>query len=212
MRKPDESLDDYVVKPEPEVAAVPPSPVSLRFTGEVEVLRPLARWEHPVKIVPANNETFLRPAPPYRMSWFHRSLAIGGGISMAALVLASAMFIGITEPSPEPETAKLYIAEDQNEFPIYQTPAARPADEQLSSDIFELSGSDSVAFTSASRASRSRARFWHKSRAQQAVAQNVATPQPQLAVSQFEPTTLVIYVEDGVVRTRTERWTVSYSN
>lgn len=211
MRKPDESLDEYVVKPEPEVATVPPSPVSLRFTGEVEVLRPLARWEHPVKMVPATSDTLLRPAPPYRLSWFHRSLAVGGGITMAALVLASAMVIGISDPTTGPETAQLSVAEDQNEFPIYRTREVEPAEVPLASDIFEIPDSESTNVNQVSKASRFRSSW--KRHVQRATYRHKAAPvQTHLAVSQFEPTTLVIYVENGVVRSRIERWTVSYSN
>ena len=207
MRKPDESLDEYVVKPEPEIATVPPSPVSLRFTGEVEVLQPLARWEHPVKLVPVTDDTFLSAAPPYRLSWFHRSLAVGGGLTMAALVLASAMFIGITEPTAGPETSKLSIAEDQNEFPIYHANTSRPIGDQLASDIFDIPHSGTAV---ASR--RSRSRDYSRPHVLRAAHRRQTAPMQTMVVSQFEPSTLVIYVENGVVRSRTERWTVSYSN
>lgn len=207
MQKPDESLDEYVVKPEPEVAAVPPSPVSLRFTGEVEVLQPLARWEHPVKLVQVTDETFLSAAPPYRLSWFHRSLAVGGGLTMAALVLASAMFIGITDPNAGPETSQLSIAENQNEFPIYRANNSKPAGDVLASDIFDIPNAET---TVASRPSRSRA--YSRPHMQRASYRQQTAPIQTMVVSQFEPSTLVIYVENGVVRSRTERWTVSYSN
>ena len=207
MQKPDESLDEYIVKPEPEVAAVPPSPVSLRFTGEVEVLQPLARWEHPVKIVPATSDTLLRPAPPYRLSWFHRSLAVGGGVAMATLVLASAMFIGITEPASGPETSQLSIAEDQNQFPIYRANDVKPAGDVLSSDIFEI---PRAATTVVSR--RSPTRSILRPHIQRTSYREQPAHVPTMVVSQFEPSTLVIYVENGVVRSRTERWTVSFSN
>jgi hypothetical protein len=102
MKYPKESLDDFVVPAlEP---TEPPHAVRLRLTGEVEVLKPLARWEGPAKMVPiaveiADGRSWfdrsLADRAPASLSWFHRSLALGGTVAMVALVLTSAIVIGM---------------------------------------------------------------------------------------------------------------------
>ena len=218
MQKPDESLDEYIVKPEPELAKVPPSPVSLRFTGEVEVLRPLARWEHPVKLVAASDETFLSAAPPYRMSWFHRSLAVGGGLAMAVLVLASAMFIGISDPSEAPDLARVGSNADPSDFPVYQPIYQRQmaSEDTLASDIFDIPNGDLATSRSvrrsAFRTGRSAVRSSARRHATNAPIRLQHAPHADIVISQFAPTTLVIYVENGAVKSRIEPWLVAGNN
>ena len=204
MRIPDESLDDFTVKADLQKTAEPPAPVSLRFTGEVEVLKPLARWEVPVKPDPAAVDTHLRPAP-HRLSWFHRSLALGGGLAMIALILASAIIIGISDP---PADAGEYVADsgDQSDLAIDGLPDGRllPAEESLSSDIFSVTSSP---FTfEGRRAVRSTARPRRtRPRVQFAAYRPRRNPRRvQIVVSQFVPTTLVISLENGEIKTHIE--------
>ena len=202
MRKPNESLDDYVVKALPETTE-PPLPVSLRFTGEVEVLKPLARWERPVKLVPAPVMT-----TPRGLSWFHRSLVMGGGLSIAALVLASAMIIGVSDSATPSETAQIEFVEVPNSID-----RALPEEVPLSSDIFSTPESKTVDVAVSSRTLKQRFYRSHfpriaartKVSVRKAAVKPVKEPQQSL-VSRFIPTTLVIYIENGLIRTRIEPW------
>ena len=204
MRKPYESLDDFIVKATPENVD-PPRPVSLRLTGEVEVLKPLARWEHPGQIAPTKAEIQLRPVP-HRFSWFHRSLLVGGGITMTALVFTSAILIGVSDSAVPPETANVEFIEVPNE-----AERLLPEEAPLSSDIFSTSESGEETGpvrTPVRRANRNRFR-----RAAAPVRTTVrkALPRPakqphQLLVSKFVPTTLVIYIENGLIKSRIEPW------
>jgi hypothetical protein len=208
MWRPEESLDDYIVKPEP--VAEPPAVVSVRFTGEVEVLKPLARWERPAKLVPAVIETQLYPAPQYRLSWFHRSLVVGGGLAMAALVLASAVIIGISDKGPSPDVAQVQTADDE-ETTVNVASADKnlPVEEPLSSDIFSTSSNGTASENSTVPKARSRSNRFDLVRSAYRAPRSVAARRPQpstLYVSQFTPTTLVIYIENGVIRSRTEPW------
>ena len=210
MRKPNDSLDDFVVKPAPEISAEPPRRAVVRLTGEVEVLKPLARWEHPVKLVRAVEESSLRPAP-HRLSWFHRSLALGGGLAAIALVLTSAIVIGISD-SPSDSLVAVPANHDAAASEVREENAPAPADEPLESDIFispvQVSKSRGNARRNRARAGRVYATR-PLNRTPVRVASRVAAKKPAVPmqlVSKFTPTTLVIYIEDGVIRTRTEPW------
>ena len=90
MRKPDQSLDEYIVRPASELASGPPRSVLLRRTGEVEVLEPLIRLEDRTK--PAR--TSFRASRSYQPLWFRRFVAVGSGaLVLIALVLTA-------DPSP----------------------------------------------------------------------------------------------------------------
>ncbi len=205
MRKPDESLDDYIVKALPE-STEPPQPVSLRFTGEVEVLKPLARWERPAKLVPA-----AVVSAPHAFSWFHRSLVMGGGFALGALVLASAIAIGVSDSTRE--TAQIDFV-DVTGVPESKSEAIAAPEETLSADIFTNARDNDAAVPVTARKRKQRpaqARIVRASAPVKAVVRNaVVKPKLELdqsLVSRFLPTTLVIYVENGTIRTRTEPWT-----
>jgi hypothetical protein len=187
MRKPDESLEDFIVGPVPVAEA--PLPVLLRRTGEIEVLKPLAVWEHPVKLVPAST--------PYRFSWFHRSLAVGGGLALIALVLLSAVFISISDQQ----------ASNAGDIAFIEVPDDKPAasDELLSSNIFSIPDQDQVASEPVARTRRIAPAVRFRPRPQP-VKQQPQTPEPQIAIAKFSPTTMIIYIENGVVRSRIEPW------
>jgi hypothetical protein len=211
MRKPNESLDDYVVKA-PESPAEPPRPVSLRLTGEVEVLKPLARWERPAKLVRAVEEPYL-PSARQRLSWFHRSLAVSGALAMATLILGSAIFIGVSD-----QPAEDIVAVAENSAEAADPGSDRrimPSDEPLDSNIFTSPGSGSdaggVQRTGIRVIRANSTRLKRQASTRPILRRAAARPRrpsanPLHFVSRFVPTTLVIYVEDGLVRSRTEPW------
>jgi hypothetical protein len=209
MWKPEESLDDYIVKAAPE-AAEPPRPVSVRPTGEVEVLKPLARWEGPPKpesvavAVAVAVDTPQRTAP-HRLSWFHRSLALGA-LAMIAFILASAFFIGTYDGGVDTARNLSDTAGDPGDPAMdassVDTPV--PTDGPLITDIFTMTSSPlkfegrrTVRSIARRKPARQRARFAaYRPRRQ--------STETQLVVSQFVPTTLVIYIENGEIKTRIE--------
>src|SRR5258706_7936240 len=100
MRIPNENLYAYDFNSNAaQPKSVGPPPVAeLRLSGNIEVLKPLARCEDFMKSEAAGG-TLVRPVPN-RLSWFHRSLAVGG---LAVLVLlGSSFFIAMYGPPPEP--------------------------------------------------------------------------------------------------------------
>jgi hypothetical protein len=197
MRKPIESLDDYVVGPVSETE--PPLPVLLRRTGEIEVLKPLAVWEHPVKLVPADS--------PYRFSWFHRSLAIGGGLAMIALVLLSAIFIGVSDQKAS-EVGDIAYIEVTDENAV--------SDQLTSSDIFSIPDQDQAKSPRVARSRRTAFAPRIRPRTQPAaVRPQPRNAEPPLTIARFSPTTMIIYIENGVIKSRIEPWLtkpVSFSN
>ena len=206
MRKPNESLDDYVVKALPERTAEPPVPVSLRFTGEVEVLKPLARWDRPVKLIPSSIVDVELRSGPHRLSWFHRSLVMGGSLALAALVLTSAIVIGISDQVPQYELAQVGNVEDQSEG------ISALREDPLAADIFPSPTSEvsSENPTSASdlRIPRSTLRRVVSSAPMRHsyVRARKQMPDSRHYVSQFIPTTHVIYIENGLIKSRIEPW------
>jgi hypothetical protein len=206
MRRPNESLDDYVVKAQPE-SVEPPRRVTLRLTGEVEVLKPLARWEHPGKLAPTSAEIILRPAPQ-GLSWFHRSLIAGGALSLSAIVLASAIVIGVSDSTVGPDTSQVEFIQVPNDIDRLEA-----ADEPLSSDIFSSTTTHRTSKTADAVKRRPRNGRLRLVRAAEPLRKTsprkVSDPQDephQSLVSKFVPTTLVIYIENGVVKSRLEPW------
>jgi hypothetical protein len=195
MQKLQESLDDFLNSIEPQTAT-PPSAVSLRSTGEVEVLRPLAIDE--VSAKPANGLLLQHGAP--RISWFHRSLIFGGGaIAAVAVIFLSAVFIAVNEPSDR-------VAADGIESSGYPLDGSidislAAAEDQTTADVFtaiepvvlgELRSDRPVV-----RSNRNAVRAYRSAYIPRSVS---TAPQP----AAFVPTTLVIYAENGEIKTRIE--------
>lgn len=225
MQYPKESLDDFTVQPALEPAE-PPRAVSLRLTGEVEVLKPLARWEGPAKMVPVVAEPPVRRSwfdrsladrAPASLSWFHRSLALGGTVAMVALVLTSAIVIGMYD---RPDAGR-ELVQTAGDADLSQD--GRPDRRQLPPKVPPMSDKFTAADSGTTIAdpsdvfefgnTRSAARVRTVSHSARRPHIQVATyrprrrlPQPQLVASHFFPTTLVIYIEKGLVKTRIERW------
>ena len=194
MRKPEESLEDFTVKAiEIEKAAEPEPVASLRFRGEVEVLKPLASRERL-----AEGDNFVRPAP-YRPTWFHRALAFSGGLAVVGLIFLSAIFIGSYEPPAEVATGNLSDA-------ITQQPENGPelTEEPLSSDVFTAQSSPPADVEIPPIRSSAKPRTERPSVQLSAYRPRKKSRRPQLVVTRFVPTTLVIYAENGEIKTRVE--------
>ena len=194
MRKPDEKLDDFSAKPVTRSASKPPRPVSLQSTREVQTLKPLT------EPVPVQTNTFtFRPNRRKQPLWFRRFIAVGGGIIViVAIVLVSAIFVAISDSATEPEVA-------MNEMP---DPGLMPAGAPFGFDSFSLpelaTPDNDDAYVTRSHGERKPARRSNR------VAHNkrrLMPPQPmQFPTPRFVPTTLVIYAENGEIKSRVEPW------
>ena len=186
MRKPEESLEDFTVKAIAiEKASEPARVASLRFRGQVEVLRPLASWDGPADAGP----------PVSRLPWFQRSLAVVGGLAVIALMFLSAIFFGMYDQPAVPSVGLSDPATDHGpmrmERPlkpdIFATQNSTPAGDELSQ----------VRSIVKPRSERPRVQVTaYKPRRQ--------PRRPQPAVPRFVPTTLVIYAENGEIKKRIE--------
>jgi hypothetical protein len=185
-KKPSESLDDFIVKPVAEVDADAPRPVSLRRTGEVEVLSPLTP--------PARSSRYVFRAP-FQPLWFRRFLAVGSGaLVMLAFVLVSAILVGINDSTVGPEVATNESLDE---------PLAR-SEEPYSLNIASFAPAEDEADVVPPNVRRRTTR----PAIQVAVNRPRRQFRPPLAPDEpdFIPTTLVIYAENGSINTRIEPW------
>jgi hypothetical protein len=183
-KKPNDSLDDFVVKPADKVESDAPRPVSLRRTGEVEVLTPLT---------PLRKYGRYGFRTPFQPLWFRRFLAVGSGaLVMIAFVLVSAILVGINDSAGGPEVA----TNDKIEFALAQF--GEPLKFDISS--FAPAGVDVAQPYTRPRQSRPTIQL--------AVNKPRRQFRPRLRPDEpdFVPTTLVIYAENGSINTRIEPW------
>lgn len=197
MRPPNESLDDFRLSAERK-AAEAPATVKLRFSGETEVVKPLARWEG---VIPGKSRGVVPLYPAFnRLSWFHRSLAVGGAFAIFALIVGSSVYIGIygLPAGPVSET-DVAVVEEQPDIDL--VPSDDPTAFEFSTDETSPTVSDEVepaASPLIRRAAKRRVfRSAYKPRRN-------PLPMPQFIVSEFVPTTLIIYAENGAIRSRIE--------
>ena len=200
MQKPQESLDDFFNRTEP-IVTIPPPPVSLCPTGEVEILRPLAQWERPEKIAAVADEILVRPAP-HRLSWFHRSLIFGGGLAVIAVIFLSAILTAISERSAEVAGGSPDASGYSGDAPVDERLPS--ADGPSASDFIASSVSPLVlgqlrTLRSHAGSKRPRPRVRHA-----ALRPRYPARRPRLMVADFVPTTLIIYPENGEIKSRIE--------
>ena len=194
MRFPNENLDDF--KGLQNGPLNPPTKVALHRTGEIEVLKPLAHWEGPIR-AGVNVDGVL-----HRLSWFHRSLAMGGAMAMITFLLGTGLYLAVYGPPHQPS--------DTDESAIQQAASDTPAAADLPATVgpfrsnkrAELPRPTSLKHNFVPVTAKRRSLRFHVFRADHRP-QHVPI-QPQMWVSQFVPTVTIIYVENGVVRTRVE--------
>ena len=199
MRFPKESLDDF--KGPKKQPSIPPAKVWLEWTGETEQLKPLARWEGPLK-ANANAGNFFR-----HLSWFHRSLAMAGSLTVVTFLLGTGLYLIVYGP-PVDQQEDLAVEQPLETL----TSTSQPNTVDIPSTANDPSLSDDLRSVSPSpRRRQVRAR----------ISQTIPQPRPiihrslrewlhpPLWVSQFFPTKTIIFIENGVVRTRVEPQVVS---
>lgn len=194
MHKPNESLDDFSVKPLTGSAAKPPREVSLQLTGEIQTLEPLAD-----PMMRHTDQYTFRPNLRKQPIWFRRFIAVGGGaIVLVAIALVSAIIVGISEPASAPEVAMNVSAEPE----LAQTGAPFGVDGYSSPD--SETAANGVEFVSRANGVRRSGR--RNIRLARYKRRPVMSPVPRPETRKFFPTTLVIYAENGVIKSRIEPW------
>ncbi len=191
MLRPHDSLDDFThIDARPVPAELPRLKV-LRPSGRREVLKPIARSQDLTK-----HSRFVRLAPlpgETKFSWYHRSLAFSGALAAAALILG--IFAGFY--------SSLESTGGRSDRVLDQPPESILAANQTESFLSAESGSSMSDRPYVVR-SAVRRKF-----ARPRVLRSVYRPRqlahtPHLVVSEFVPTTLIIYIENGEVKTRIE--------
>src|SRR5687767_10292493 len=176
--------DLHIVKPAPDVD---PDPPRGEITVEEQVL------EH----VPDSEVS--KPITNIFLSWLRRSLAVASVLAIITLIVLgvlSAVFILVDSPSPRADVPTTEPSPEDLE----QT------DETLNFHSFsEANLAPVTTGRSNVRRRRSRPRIranGYKSRRPNRPPHRLRKP----LVPLFMPTTLVIYIEDGVIKTRIEPW------
>jgi hypothetical protein len=194
MWKPNESLDDYLGAPAAGDAPEPPRKVTVRRTGEFEILKPLTRSE-----VRARRPRFksFRPTFPQPL-WFRRFVAVGSGaLVMIALVIVSAIIVGINDSAGGPE-----VVTDSKPVETLTQPEEPFTFDLSTPEAFELPTRE-VGIV---RSTTTRKPTWPRIHRAADKPKPQLRPLPQPERPTFVPTTLVIYAEDGVIKTRIEPW------
>ena len=202
IRRPNETLDDFksrVAAP----AEPPPGAVLLYPTGDIEKLEPLAHAEDFVTSEAVTGA--FAGAAPRPFSWFHRTLAVGGALAIIAF-LGAGLLIRLYSPTVEP-VGPVDVASDQPAD--ISTPPHASNDTDLFSPINSPIAFDGLPVVR--KASKPRRISSRASRNVYQPQRSVPNPQitalvqrPQLIVSDFVPTTLIIYIENGEIKTRIE--------
>jgi hypothetical protein len=162
--------------------------------------------EHPIKEITGEEEVWepdgdvSRPIASIVLSLVSRSLAIVSVLAIITLILVgvlSAVFIAVDRPAPPSDVAMIGSPPEELEL------EPEPAEEPLSfHSFYEANLAPVTTVRSNVRRRRVKPRIHvrgHK------VRRPMRRP-PAPLVPLFMPTTLVIYVEDGVIKTRIEPW------
>lgn len=212
MRKPTESLDSYIRK-FPSNAERPPRRVSLISMRKFEVVKPLATYEATPKRKAHVSDPSLRPFPLGRSAPLYPSFAMGAAFAVMIMILASAVLIGINEPSVEQADSSVGFDLDQAESSIDF--AVEPSDlgaDQVIPDTTITGEEASTPEAPSTSTVRNRLRYFRSNARSRRVkptsrltAYRTRRPRPRLVqVTDIVPTTLVIYPEDGEIKTRIE--------
>ena len=198
MLRPHESLDDFTnidARPSP---VEPPRMKHLRSSGKREVLKPLARTHDLGK-----RSRYIRLAPlpgEPRFSWYHRSLAFSGALAAAALILGIlAGLYSQLEPTDSRSDVVLDRPSEEKLAPTEpDTPGPLPA--ESGSSVTDRPHTVRPVV----RRNLARSRAVHSAHRPQ----QLSRPS-QIVISEFVPTTLIIYIENGEVKTRIEAQTTA---
>ena len=115
---------------------------------------------------------------------------------MIALVLLSAIFIGISDQRIS-EVGDIAYIEVNDENAV--------SDQLTSSDIFSIPDREQATSQPAARSRRTTFAARVRPRTQPTAARpQTQIAEPEVTIAKFSPTTMIIYIENGVVRSRIE--------
>ena len=206
MKAPKENLDDFfAANAKPFIGPPDPPPAKLVLpSGAEKILKPLTRGQAVVvNEPPPPPRAYVRPEafPGARQeySWFMRSLAVGGGVvAMITFTTLSSIFIAVFEPADVPGTELVAV-------PRQEIEGLFPADEPA---VFEDFLDEPADMASESLpVSRRAVKRWVQLRNRNvhlAAYKVRRTPRRHLVKSKFVPTKLIIYPENGIIKTRIE--------
>jgi hypothetical protein len=213
MRIPSDKLDDFMIGAEPKKPPPPPDWVVLGSSGDFETLKPLAHWEDYVHRAPKSSAN--KPAWS-RLSWFHRSLVMSGAVVVLGLMIGTGAFLKMYGPPSSP-------TDNLNSSVLSPTePTAGPQTNDIAETADDTDDSESLidenspsAFTAPDIEPAAVKRRTYRPRVNRSTARphvlfasyharHHLLPRPQFIVSDFVPTTLVIYVDKGQIKTRIE--------
>jgi hypothetical protein len=199
MRVPKDSLDDFIVradKSKPE----PPLRVSPRISGEIEVLKPLTKWEDLVRArAAASRRKFHWPALTH-LSWYHRSLAVSGACALFAFVFGMSVYFGIYGQPVEQAASTTDVLMNRQKKRTPTPPKARNPFDHLAVTNSPVMSDEPVIIPAIDL----RPRSFNTGIVRAAVHVRHLPRVAQLATTKFIPTTLIIYVEKGEVKSRIE--------
>jgi hypothetical protein len=219
MRVPDENLDDFKGKPEPTPDGPAPH-APLKFTGEIEILKPIARWEGAKKSKAATAGKESDSSVWFWLTWFHRSLAMGAALSVITFLLGTGIYIavygppsGLNQNTSDTDVSLDDLATDrQSDNELTPTGSPGASDRLPAADStfnFDVPHEDRIVVKHRSIARHSTLIPYKRVQ----LASNRSPHQqlrPQFWVSQFVPTTLIIYIDHGEVKTRVELQSISF--
>jgi len=179
-----------------------------------ETLRPLAIWEDPTK------KSLFPAEPPQRGSRTRLAMVFGGACALLALGIGSGIYLESfwpnVAPAENPSHNLAYSAdanvEDEPAEPQSSTDNTNDSDLVPDEDTPSVFNVPTPARTTVRRRSARPRVSLVRHRPRFSLATDRRPPRlihPQFWVSDFKPTTLVIYVENGQVKTRVEPWTRS---
>ena len=206
MRVPKESLDDFASRTDTREPVPPPPAVSPRLSGEIEVLSPLVSVEEFERAKAARRRT-LTWAALSQFSFYHRSLAVGGIGAVVVLGLLMSVYFGFYAQPIEQAAGKLdVIAARQKKRTVTPPKAPNPFDHlgvsSAPADLDEPILEPAIALRSRQLRPRPVRAVYRVRR---------VTQRPRLSMTKFVPTTLIIYVDKGEVKSRIEpQLTASY--
>ena len=190
------SLNEFIGAPPEE--SKPPRRVSLRFIGKIEVLNPLTievyTPRRPAKLLATQN-----PLSGFILS--ARSLVFSGSLAMMAIIMVSAILVAIYDKPAEYDVSQADATGGPIEVAIGPLGDQSSAEELFTLDLSTPRIPSVKLFTSRPNI---RSRSARRSIQLAANRPRRQPPGTRLVVSDFVPTNLIIYPENGVIKTRIE--------
>ena len=205
MPTPKESLGDLLSNiPSSELSGAP----TLRSAQETRQIKPLTSYDHlepalEIKAAHVDNPMVAGTVPvPFKLSAFRRELFLSGAVTMSAMVFVIAIYLGFVGSAGRTDDSKddlspIRQAEKTRRPPKVTIPLGIRSSRRSTEISGELAVEKTVARTSFKWPKIVRAAH----RPQPAKRQPF---RPRSVVAKFIPTTLVIYVEHGKIKTRIE--------